>query len=227
MPPRPQSLDPGAQSPDNAPVPCPQLILASRSPRRAALLRNAGYRFTVMAPAFEDPPSPGQSDPAGLAVDLSRRKAASVVAAAPERCMILAADTIVLAPEASRWIALGQPRDRLEAADMLGRLLNTDHRVLTAVSIHSTEVGRIESFVDVTGVHIGQVADTQLQEYLDSEQWRGKAGAYNILELRERWSFELKGDPTTVAGLPMVTLQPRLLAWSILPQAPQPGSTTT
>ena len=60
--------------------------------------------------------------------------------------------------------------------------------------------------VDVAHVRLGRVPEADLQAYLDSGDWRGKAGAYNLGELQGRWPMEVEGDPTTVVGLPMAKL---------------------
>ncbi|MDP7348403.1 MAG: Maf family protein, partial [Phycisphaeraceae bacterium] len=76
---------------------------------------------------------------------------------------------------------------------------------------------RTQTLVDTATVHLGKVGPDELQRYLDTQQWRGKAGGYNLFERQNRWPLRVEGDPTTVVGLPMRKLVPTLLAWNIEP----------
>jgi len=201
-----------------APVAVPQLVLASRSPRRAALLREAGIAFTVTDPPFDDPADPMMNgdhpSPADLACALALRKAHSLIGHVEHRSIILAADTIVVLPRGEDYTLLGQPATLDEAQRMLLQLMNVVHDVVTGVALLAGDGQRREMFADVAHVHIGTLDPGVLRRYLDSGAWRGKAGGYNLLELPD-WPINVQGDRTTVAGLPMARLRPRLAAWGV------------
>jgi tetraacyldisaccharide 4'-kinase len=215
----------------NPPPTLPPLVLASRSPRRAGLLREAGFDFITLDPPFNDPADPsGQAatldaDAADQARALAQAKAHSLLrdgglwrrlpaGSVRGTALILAADTIVVDGAGRR---LGQPTDRDEAAAMLDRLIDAEHVVVTGVCLLEAApagVVRQASWSDTTRVRIGPVDQSTLAAYLDSGDWRGKAGAYNLGELQDRWPFEIvAGEPTTVVGLPMDRLRQALATW--------------
>ena len=133
---------------------------------------------------------------------------------------ILGADTVVLT---SRGVIFGQPENLDHARHMLTQLMNGTHRVVTAVALVSVGTGGVETFADSTRVHLGRVEIKQVEAYLHDGKWMGKAGGYNLFELREIWPFTFDGDPTTVVGLPMQSLAPALARRSIAPER-LPGS---
>lgn len=240
------------------PDPIP-FILASRSPRRLDLLREAGYDPVAVNPPFDDPPTPApipasstaslpgftpqqtpgtghpSTPPIGpvpaaheadrLAQQLALAKALSL-AHAPEllprgarTVLILAADTIVVDDQRQ---PLGQPADREHAAHMLHRLLGRWHWVLTGAALLEVaplqprpRISPIASFTDAARVCITPPSADERTAYLDSGRWHGKAGGYNLAELRDRWSFEVRGDPATVIGLPMRALTPLLATYRL------------
>ncbi len=186
----------------------PLILLASRSPRRAGLLREAGYRYRQGDPPFADPPQPEHGEAVRLAQDLAQAKARSVREAdAAGVDVILAADTIVVAPDGT---LLGQPAHEQDARRMLGLLVEKTHQVVTGVCLRWLATGRLDVFADVARVTFGAVSVEELDRYLSSGGWRGKAGAYNLAELEGHWPIRVDGDPTTVVGLPMATFAERL-----------------
>jgi len=198
------------------------IILASRSPRRAALLAGAGYRFVQADPPFDDPPQPrlGSGEtPQALAQGLAAQKARSLInnqdLPSGQNTLILAADTVLVAPDDT---LLGQPCDRQGAQRMLTLLINATHRVHTGVALVDPVGQRSHEFTDTAGVQLGHVTATQLTAYLDTQQWQGKAGGYNLFDLQDHWPFTVTGDPTTVVGLPMRKLARYLAAWPDTPQ---------
>ena len=195
----------------------PTIILASRSPRRAALLASAGYRFVQANPPFDDPPQPqlgsGQT-PQSLVQELAVRKARSLInnkdLPSNQSALILAADTVLIAPNHT---LLGQPQDRQDAQRMLSLLINATHQVHTGVALVDRIGQRSHEFTDTAVVQLGHVTDAQLTAYLDTQQWQGKAGGYNLFDLLDHWPFTVTGDPTTVVGLPMQKLTHYLTDW--------------
>ncbi len=182
------------------------LILASTSPRRAQLLQEAGYDFRVIPPAFDD----SGFDAAGLSVEqtvieLARRKAESVGAPA-QRGIVIGCDTLL----SLDGKPIGKPADAQEARRILMLLMGRSHRVLTAVCLLPLPAGPSKAFIEAAQVTIHPLTPAALDEYLRSGRWRGKAGGYNLAELQGAWTFEVRGDPTTVIGLPMKRLKREL-----------------
>ncbi len=191
------------------------LILASRSNRRAQLLREAGYPFAQVWPPFDDPPQPNAqlaATPAALAIRLAVAKAHSVlndnVLNTSTPAMILAADTLMVGPNGR---LIGQPADRHDAQMILQTLIDATHDVYTGVAIFDDKTRRaITTFADHAQVHLDPVTPEQLTAYVDSGQWQGKAGGYNLFSLGPHWTWTVKGDPSTVVGLPLTKLSPWL-----------------
>jgi septum formation protein len=216
-------------------MPAPRLILASRSPRRAKLLRDAGFAFERVDPPFDDPSTPGTPDEAGaasppaLAMQLAGMKATSVVTGAQidrdDHALILASDTIVVGPGGA---LLGQPGDADEARAMLRSLVDATHEVATGVALLASISFDHATFADVVRVALGGVPADVLDAYIDSGAWRGKAGGYNLAELENDWPFTVTGDPATVVGLPMRKLVLALQSFGVVPTEPaaahEPGA---
>lgn len=200
----------------------PSLILASRSPRRAELLREAGYSFDIMPSPFVDPPMPALANAQGaqaLAMELASQKARALGEQLSSAAIIIGADTIVVQGDS----ALGTPRSQDEARDMLMQLSGAMHRVITAVSVLCANCDRASdnqnrTFADVAEVMFGPIENNTLDRYIQSGAWRGKAGGYNLFEVHDQWLASVTGDPTTVVGLPMKKLVPMLNSFSFLQQ---------
>ncbi|MBX2851186.1 MAG: Maf family protein [Phycisphaeraceae bacterium] len=191
----------------------PPLILASQSPRRAQLLTEAGFVFEQRSPPLADPDQPPEHlrghEAEAYAVSLAKQKAASLAEQIDGPALILAADTICV--DAAGEL-VGKPRDAGHARAMVGSFVQAEHRVLTGVAL--LKVGSaVESFADAAVVRFGAVNDEQLDAYLATDGWRGKAGGYNLFDRQAAgWPIEVEGDPTTVVGLPMRRLAGMLKA---------------
>ncbi len=177
----------------------PPLILASTSPRRAALLREAGFDFTRHDPGFDDSHVDFADAPLVRAAEALAYLKASSVADRIERGLVIGSDTMLAIADRP----IGKPRDREHAAAMLDELFDHPHRAISAVALVDATDGRHILFHDIAEVTIARPDDAALGEYLESDAWAGKAGGYNLAELRQRWRFTVTGDPTTVVGLPM------------------------
>ena len=190
------------------------LILASQSPRRAELLVEAGIVFEQRSPPFADPDQPPghllADEAEAYAASLARKKADSLANELVSPALILAADTICVD---SAGALVGKPRDRADALVMLRSFIEAEHRVLTGVALLRVGGGEhaIESFADVAAVRFGPVSEASLAAYLETDNWQGKAGGYNLFDRQAAgWPIEVEGDPTTVVGLPMRRLVPML-----------------
>lgn len=207
----------------SAKPPTRRLLLASRSPRRALLLGEAGFVFERFDPPFSDPADPNeafaqnQAGPA-TALRLAQLKADSVPDdALPPETVLLCADTIGITPDGK---LIGTPETPEQALAMLRGLVGRDHEIVTGVALRAAggESGSQESFADIAEVNVGQIDDQKLRDYVDSGQWRGKAGGYNLAErLDAGWPIQVTGDPGTVMGLPMRRLTPKLIELGVRP----------
>jgi septum formation protein len=183
------------------------LVLASSSPRRAELLKAAGFTFTVRPVDADESEQLGESTE-----DYVRRVALLKAAAAgtpPADTVILAADTIVTID----GLRLGKPADDGEAAAMLARLSGRTHEVLTAIVV-ATSSHRTVRTVDVarTAVTFNVVPPHVIDWYVASGEPRDKAGAYAIQGLASRFVERLEGSYTNVVGLPVDLVYRHLLA---------------
>ncbi|HEX5137453.1 MAG TPA: Maf family protein [Planctomycetota bacterium] len=176
------------------------LILASGSPRRRALLENAGIAFRVVVPDVpEDEPERG--DPHAVARTNARRKAEAVAGD-----LVLAADTVVAVGDR----LLGKPRDEADAADLLRALSGTTHVVVTAVALKAG--GRIRERAVTTRVTMRRLDEDEIRAYAASGEGMGKAGAYAIQETADRFVTALDGPFDNVVGLPVDAVKELLRA---------------
>jgi septum formation protein len=179
------------------PVPRPpQFYLASRSPRRAELLRTLGLSFTVLPADVPESPLPGQS-PLDYASALSRTKARTAAAIAPLALPVLGADTDV----SIDGEILGKPRDVADAEAMLLRLANREHAVISAVTVCLG--ARSETVTTLTRVRFGRIDPADARAYAASGEPLDKAGAYGIQGAAARWVERIDGSYTGVVGLPL------------------------
>lgn len=181
-----------------------RLILASSSPRRKDLLGQAGYAFEVVGPPFGEP---GQAivalPPAQLAAALAYYKARSVADHHPQDC-VLGADTVVSVQDR----VLGKPTGPHEAREMLRLLSGTRHSVITGVAIIAPDRRLIAT--DTTYVTMRAITNDEIEAYVASYEWEGKAGAYAIQETADRFVVNVEGSFSNIVGLPMELVQ-RLL----------------
>lgn len=171
------------------------LVLASASPRRQELLRNAGIAFTVEASDVPERRRPRES-PLAFAKRLAREKASGVFARRPQD-FVLGADTIVVV---GREI-LGKPRDSADARRMLRRLSGRTHSVITAVCLLGPELEDVGA--QTTRVTFARLTETEIRDYVATGEPLDKAGAYAIQGLASRWVSSIKGCYFNVVGLPL------------------------
>ena len=172
-----------------------RLILASASPRRAELLRAAGYSFEIVVSDIDESVRDGES-PAQYVRRLAAEKSAAVSAAAHDAIVLGADTTVVVDAE-----ILGKPKDGDESAAMLRRLSGRRHEVLTGVSLRQGvfEVGRVET----TAVWFTPLTNEDIAWYVESGEGRDKAGAYAIQGLASRFIPRIDGSYANVVGLPI------------------------
>ncbi len=178
-----------------------RLILASQSPRRRKLLEDAGYVFEAIAPAahVEDGVAPlGSVDL--TVVSLAQAKARAV-AQSVEHGVVLAADTLV----ECAGVALGKPFDRAHAREMLQQLSSRTHRVVTGVVLHDAQSHCEVSHLAISVLSMAPLDPQGIEEYLDSGEWVGKAGAFGYQDGWEWLTLE-SGSAANVVGLPVECL---------------------
>jgi len=174
-------------------APPPRLVLASRSPRRAEILRRLGLAFQVDPTGIDETTRPGEGA-REAAERLARGKAAAAVR---EGALVLAADTIVSLDEA----VLNKPASPEEAVCMLGRLSGREHVVYTGIALAA--LGRTESAVEATRVRFRRLSEAELREYVATGEPMDKAGAYGIQGLGSALVEGIEGDYFAVMGLPV------------------------
>jgi septum formation protein len=191
---------PDAISPTQRPT--ARLVLASASPRRLALLQQVGIEPDALLPAEIDETPRKAEAPRELARRLARTKLATAEGAlhlsgTQEPTWLVAADTVVAVGR--RVLPKAEVPD--EAADCLRLLSGRQHRVFTAVCVLSPK-GRRERIVE-TRVRFKRLAGRDIQGYVASGEWRGKAGGYAIQGLAGAFVVKLVGSYTGVVGLPL------------------------
>jgi len=202
------------------------LVLASASPRRQELLRNAGIAFIVRPADVDETPLPreGARD---CAERLAREKALKIWRTHPED-LVLGADTVVVVD----GTILGKPADPEDAGRMLRMLAGRTHEVITGVCMVKSVSGpesrvpspsgpstgdnrrkqnpRVQTSSETTLVTMSDIPDQEILEYVATGEPMDKAGAYAIQGRASRWIPRIEGDYSNVVGLP-VALVYRLL----------------
>lgn len=185
------------------------LVLASASPRRQELLRNAGISFLVQPADVDETPLAGESARA-CAERLAGEKALKVWRDRPQD-MVLGADTVVVVDGE----ILGKPVDSQDAARMLRMLSGREHLVITGVCVagvrgQGSEASEAVTDSETTRVTMSPISEDEIREYVASGEPMDKAGAYAIQGIASRWIPRIEGDYSNVVGLP-VALVYRLL----------------
>ena len=177
--------------------PIPPLVLASASPRRLDLLRQVGLEPAEIDPADLDETPAARELPRAYALRMARSKLAVVVPRHPG-AVVLAADSVVVC---SRRI-LPKAETEAEARVCLGRLSGRRHRVLGAVAVGFPD-GTVRTRLVETIVRFKRLEPAELDDYLRSGEWRGKAGGYAIQGRAARFVDFLSGSYSNVVGLPL------------------------
>jgi septum formation protein len=183
----------------------PELILASSSPRRNALMRGVGIPFRVLPSRVEEVPAPGEA-PRRFVRRAAREKGEEVAARNPDS-FVLAADTIVVVSGR----ILGKPKDPADSARMLRLLEGREHRVLTAVCLLRSSESYRDEAVEMTRVRFRDLSRMEIEGYLRTGETADKAGAYAAQETGNLLIDRIVGSYTNVVGLPMTRVVEMLL----------------
>jgi septum formation protein len=176
-----------------------KVILASQSPRRSVLLREAGIAFDAASPRFDEPDIDEEhAYPIQFAESNAYYKASSLADDYPER-FILGADTVVALDNRM----YGKPVDTDDARRILSTLTGTTHQVITGVALIHAATGRRMIRHDVTHVTMRKMTDREMNDYLATREWEGKAGAYGIQDEADKFVTNTEGSFSNVVGLPI------------------------
>ena len=187
-----------------------KLVLASSSPRRAQILRDAGFDFTIQPANVDESLAPGEAVEAYVA-RIAQAKARAVAGRAladGTPAIVIAADTVVVAGKQ----ILPKPKDAEDARRML-RLLNaTTHEVLTGLFVIRAYDGISFAHLERTRVEFIRISDIDIDAYIQTKEPFDKAGAYGIQGIGGRFVRKVDGCYFNVMGLPLSRL------WEILRQ---------
>jgi len=187
-------------------------VLASDSPRRAALLSEGGFEFEIASPSIAE-----KFDAALTLRELTLwnaiRKGMAIALKRPD-AVVLAADTLV----ALENQIIGKPGDLSEAAQMLRRLSGRTHEVCSAVAIYQQTSGKSAVFHDVSRVHFRRLSKAGIDNYLSKVAPLDKAGAYAAQGSGAEIIARIEGSFTNVVGLPMEKTVAALAKFGIRPK---------
>ena len=190
----------------------PSFVLASSSPRRAALLSNAGFEFEIAAPRIAE-----RFDAAVTLRELTLwnalRKGMSVAQTCPD-AVVLAADTLVALENET----IGKPADLKEAARMLRRLSGRTHEVCSAVLIYHQTSRRSAVFHDISRVRFHRLNRAMIDKYVAKVDPLDKAGAYAAQGSGAEIIAKIDGSFTNVVGLPMEKTIDALAKFAVRPK---------
>ncbi|MFT4539330.1 MAG: septum formation protein [Planctomycetota bacterium] len=205
--------------------PAPRILLASGSDRRRDLLREAGIDFEIVVSNVDEEHEAGL-EPEEVAPMLALRKAREVARRfGSEDVLVIGADTMVAVDGAAGCELLGKPVGEADAHRMLLALSESKHRVVTGVAVIATRPGggsaSERSAWERTWVQMRPITLDERNAYVESGEWRGKAGGYAIQENADTFVTELsEGGFDNVVGLP-VALTLQLLADHGFPAKPE------
>jgi septum formation protein len=183
------------------------LVLASASPRRQELMRNAGIEFVVQPANIPEIRMLSES-PKEFAERMAREKARAIWNGAGSSnllqraqkggaTIVLGADTVVAIEDQ----VLGKPRDSQDAVSMLRLISGRKHFVITGVCLLADAFEDVRS--ETTPVYFSELSELEIRSYVDSGEPMDKAGAYAIQGLASRWISKIEGDYNNVVGLPV------------------------
>ena len=188
-------------------------MLASSSPRRAALLSESGFEFEIASPRVAEKVSTTLTL-RELTLWNAIRKGMAIAQARPD-AVVLAADTLVALDNR----ILGKPSDLSEAAGMLQRLSGRTHQVCSAVAIYLQTSGRSAAFHEISRVRFQRLSNATIENYLAKVAPLDKAGAYAAQGSGAEIIAKIDGSFTNVVGLPMEKTVAALAKFGIRPKS--------
>ncbi len=182
-------------------MPATKLILASASPRRAQVLRDAGFAFQIISSALDETPLDGEA-PQDLVRRLAENKAHLVAQRTVGPALIIAADTLIAVD--SR--ILGKPGDATEARQMLRQISGRTHSVLTGLALLRLPDEALRLELETTQVSFAPLSEDEISDYISSGEPFDKAGAYAVQGRGGRFVTRIEGSYFNVVGLPLACL---------------------
>lgn len=181
-----------------------KILLASNSPRRAEILRDAGIEFSICGSHVDEASLPGEMPQAMVArlAEAKARAAAAQIRDDAGDCIVVGADTAV----ALDGEILGKPRDAAHAREMLAKLSGRTHHVLTGVFLLRLPDGASRAAVETSAVEFARLNEKEIDSYVASSEPMDKAGAYAIQGLAGRFIPRIEGCYFNVVGLPLARL---------------------
>lgn len=181
-----------------------KLILASASPRRAEILRNAGFEFTVMSADADESPLSGETPDAYVRrlAEIKARTIRDIVANSEGAGFVIGADTAVVVGDE----LLAKPLDAADARRMLKLLSGRTHEVLTGIAVAPLAGGAIATHVETTQVTFLPLSESEIEQYIATGEPFDKAGGYGIQGLAGKFISRIDGCYFNVMGLPVSRL---------------------
>ncbi|MBN1766672.1 MAG: septum formation protein Maf [Sedimentisphaerales bacterium] len=179
------------------------IILASASPRRAGLLRDAGYDFSIEAARIAEPvvPEIGAKHAAVWAETLAYLKARTVSMDHPDT-IVIGADTVVTHGDT----IIGKPADEADARRILSTLFGGDNEVITGLALLCPALNKTIITHETTTLVMRAMNPREVDDYIASGAWRDKAGAYALQEGGDKFLQSISGSESNVVGLPLEKL---------------------
>ncbi|MCB2292514.1 Maf-like protein [Clostridium algoriphilum] len=175
------------------------IILASASPRRAELLKKITSNFKIMVSDFEESNILFSGNCEDYVMTLAKGKAMAICSSVKKPAVIIGCDTIVYL----KGKVFGKPKDNLEAFQMLSDLSDNTHQVYTGIAVINTETQEIKNKYVCTQVTFSKLSSSEINNYIETGEPIGMAGAYAIQGAAAIFVKELKGCYYSVVGLPV------------------------
>ena len=180
-----------------------KIILASKSVDRTELLNRIGIPFDVLASDIDEEKFKKRiSDPILLVKELAKAKLLNVKDKLSERnsqALIIAADTVV----ELNGVIIGKAKNPEEAYKMIQNLMGKTHNLITGIAITNTADPKIIFDHDITSVEFLTLSDAEIDNYVKTNEWKGRAGAYSINDKASLFISKINVYSSNVIGLPM------------------------
>jgi len=177
-----------------------EIILASASPRRKEILQNTKLKFEIQKSEIEEAVFEEES-PESMVVRLAYEKAFDVAQKNRDK-LVIGADTIVVLGDE----VLGKPKDEEEAFDMIQKLSNKTHRVITGISLINLKKGIVVNDYQVSYVTFKDLSEDSIKDYINTKESLDKAGGYGIQGYGALLVEGIQGDYFNIVGLPISKL---------------------
>lgn len=182
-----------------------KIVLASQSPRRAEILKKAGYYFVSFPVFISEIPNENLSLDEQI-IDIAKRKALACLDQCPDKNsggIILASDTMVCLEN----LAIGKPENEQDAFNTLKKLSGKMHEVKTAIILLDQSNGHVISHIETSQVYFKNLTDQDIWDYIKTDEPMDKAGSYAIQGLGGKFVEKFVGDYNNVVGLPLTALE--------------------